>query len=575
MVATIRCGRPRRNTGGIETNTQLSGAVVDGVSAEGSLLLRVLRSRELVYVLVGIGLLLRIAQYLANRSLWIDEAWLALNLVERPVSDLTGPLDFNQGAPIGFLLIEGVAGKVLGYSEYALRLFPLVSGLVSIPVFALLTRRILSQAAAPFAIFLFVVADGLIYYSSEVKAYETDVAVAVCLLAAGTFLAEKNARRSRTAIVASLGGLVLLPLSFPAVFVVAAVVSVLAVRLVFDRQPLSSPAALAVLVWGPAALGIAVFGATRTRLLRESLSGSGRFLGVSGSSPLHALNVMGTGLAKTLGLPQQSPFNNVEKLALLCAVVGAIALLRRNRTQFAMLVAPFAMLFAASAARIYPILERTELFLAPVVALLVAEGVAQIARWTPARARPVAAFALVLAIGAGPIWLAGDRLVHPRTREEIKPVLAFVRDHWHTGDTLYVHYEAQYALVYYDTCKCFRLSRPDGRNLWRLEPLLNARAQFAPAATAGASDVVLGRYYGFDTRRYIEDLDRVRNRRRVWFLYTHVSDERDRSIVRSSLLPHLAKLAKKIEAIDRKGAHAYLYELIPSAPDDHGSAPPP
>jgi hypothetical protein len=370
----------------------------------------------------------------------------------------------------------------------------------------------------------------------------------------------------------------LLPLSFAAVFVVAAVAGVLAVRLAFDRQKsLSSPAALAVLLWVPAALGIAVFGATRTRLVRGSFGESGLFLGVGGSSsPLHALNVMGTGIATALGLPQQRPFSHIEKLALLCAVVGAIGLLRRNRTQLAMLVAPLALLFAASAARVYPILERTELFLAPVVALLVAEGVAQVARWAPPRARPAAVLALAVAIGAGPLWLAADRLVQPRTTEEIRPVLEFVRDHWQAGDTLYVQYGAQYALLYYDTCKCLRLSRPNGSSLWPLKPLMGERTQFAQAATALAPDVVLGRYYGSDTRRYVEDLDRVRNRGRVWFLYTHVSDEWERSLIRSSLLRHMALLGKRINGIDRIGAHAYLYALSPGARGaDHRSAPTP
>jgi hypothetical protein len=531
---------------------------------EGALALQILRSRELIFVLVGLGILLRVAQYLANRSLWIDEAWIALNLIERPLSDLTKPLDFTQGAPVGFLLLEGVAGKIIGYSEYALRFFPLVCGLVSIPVFAWLARRILSQAAAPFAVLLFVVADGLTYYSSDVKPYETDVAVAVFLLAAGTILAEDVAGRSGTAIAVAVVGVALVPLSFPAVFMVAAVGGVLAVRLVFNRRlSLSSPAALAVLLWGSAALAVAVFSETTTRYTRKSFeaSNAGSYLGFG----LHALNVLGTGIAGGLGFPQQRPFHHIEKLALFCMLVGVVSLLRRNRTQLAMLVTPFALVLAASAAHVYPIAQRTDLFLFPLVILLVVEGVARIVRFAPAPAQPAVALVLAVALAAGPVSLAGTRLVHPRTTEEIRPVLEFVRDHWRPGDVLYVHYNAQYAFLYYDICKCLRLSLPrSGRDLWPLEPLRGQRTTHGPAAIALAPDVVLGRYHGGNSHLYIEELDRLRTHRRVWFLYSHVSSESERSLVKGALLPHMASLGNRINGIDRTGAHAYLYELRPA-----------
>ena len=543
------------------------GPAVGRTGLEGSVALRILRSRELIFVLVGIGMVLRVAQYAANRSLWIDEAWLALNLIERPMSGLTRSLDFNQGAPVGFLVLEKGAGQILGYSEYALRLFPLVCGLASLPLFAWLARRMLSRTAAPFAILLFVFADGLIYYSSEVKPYQTDVTVAVFLLVAGTILADDTAGQSRKAIAVAVVGLALVPLSYPAVFMVAAVAGVLAVRLVFERRrSLTSPTSLAVLLWGSAALGIAVFGATRTRLVRESFSGSGFFLGVPGSSPLHALNVMATGMAKALGLPQGRPFSHLEKLALLCALVGAVSLFRRNRTQLSMLIVPFALVMAASAAGVYPILERTDLFLLPVVILLVVEGVARIVRFAPAGAQPAVAIVLALGVAAGPVSLAGTRLVHPRTNEELRPVLEFVRDHWRPGDALYVYGGAQYAFVYYDTCNCLRLSPAgSGRQLWPVAPLRGQRSQFGPAAVTRTSAVVLGPPSGGGSKLFIADLERLRAHRRIWFLYSHVNSDSERAFVKAVLLPHLASRGTRIEAIDRAGAHAYLYEIRPRA----------
>jgi hypothetical protein len=276
---------------------------------------------------------------------------------------------------------------------------------------------------------------------------------------------------------------------------------------------------------------------------------------------LHAVNVMGTRLATAIGLPQQRPFNHIEKLALLCALVGAFALLRRNRTRFWMLITPFALLLGASAAHVYPILMRTELFLVPVVVLLIAEGVVEVVRWSPQRAQAPIALLLATILAAAPVWFAGDRLIHPRTKEEIRPVLEFVRDHWRTGDTLYVHYGAQYALLYYEECHCLRLSaRGTGRHLWPLRALKGQPNQFGQAAVPLSSAVVIGRYHGVDRARYLADLDTVRGRHRVWFLYSHVSSDSEQSQIRDDLLGHLASLGTRINGIDRPGAHAYLYE---------------
>ena len=530
----------------------------------GEFAARILRSRGLIVLLVGLGVLLRVTQYWANRSLWHDEALLALNLIDRPLSQATKPLDFGQAVPVGFLVTEAITARVLGFSEYVLRLFPLVCGLLSIPAFVWLSRRILAPIAAPFAILLFIVADGLVYYSSELKPYETDVAVAVALLAVGNLLAATPPLRGRTiALVAIVGGTVLIAFSFPSTFLIAALALTFAFRLAFNRQKkqLRSAESFAVFVWSLASIGIAIYGATRGREIRQSLeAASGRFLGVTGSSPVHALNDIGTNIAQALGLPQHPPYSQVMKLALLCALLGGVSLLRRNRTQLSMLILPVALLFAASAAHAYPILERTELFLLPAIILLIVEGVAQLVQWAPARAKIMTAFVLALLLAAGPVSLAAKGLVHPRTTEEIKPVLRFIREHWQRGDTLYVHHGAQYALLYYQQCRCFRLSERHGsRDLWPLKRLPGGTSQDAQAATGQSSDVIVGRHFR-DDRGVLEDLGLLRHRRRVWILYTHLNGQNERMLV-EDLLGSLGSADKRIYAIDRPGAHAYLFRV--------------
>ena len=69
---------------------------------------------------VAVGAILRIRQYLAGRSLWIDEAMLALNILNRSYEGLFKKLDYYQGAPIGFLLIQKAVTNFIGEGDVRL-----------------------------------------------------------------------------------------------------------------------------------------------------------------------------------------------------------------------------------------------------------------------------------------------------------------------------------------------------------------------------------------------------------------------------------------------------------------------
>jgi predicted membrane-bound mannosyltransferase len=121
------------------------------------------------------GGIVRLIQYLSNRSLWSDEAMVALNIVDRTYLELLKPLDYNQAAPPGFLWIEKAAVQLLGNNEYALRLFPFLSGIVALIAFYIFANRYASGIAAPIAIALFASLKYVLYYTTEVKQYSSDI----------------------------------------------------------------------------------------------------------------------------------------------------------------------------------------------------------------------------------------------------------------------------------------------------------------------------------------------------------------------------------------------------------------
>src|SRR5438093_1878315 len=84
----------------------------------------------LPWLIIGFGITVRCVQYIANRSLWLDESLLALNIVHRTFLQLLQPLDYEQGAPVGFLMIEKASVQIFGNNEYALRLFTFLFGII-------------------------------------------------------------------------------------------------------------------------------------------------------------------------------------------------------------------------------------------------------------------------------------------------------------------------------------------------------------------------------------------------------------------------------------------------------------
>jgi hypothetical protein len=137
----------------------------------------------LIVAIIGMGLILRTAKYLPAWSMRGDELAVALNLINRSAIDLiTRPLDGDQAAPIGFLLVEKLLLVLFGKSEYILRLPAFVAGCASL----ILLQKLLSKTVGKYGNLFAMAASAfswyLIYYSSELKQYSSDVLVCIILL---------------------------------------------------------------------------------------------------------------------------------------------------------------------------------------------------------------------------------------------------------------------------------------------------------------------------------------------------------------------------------------------------------
>jgi hypothetical protein len=165
-------------------------------------------------------------RYLVDYPIWHDEAFVAVNFLDRDYGDLLRPLDYYQVCPLLFLWAELTVVKLLGFSTWSLRLFPTVCSLLSVVAFHRISGSLLSGKARLLAVAIFATAFYPVRHGAEVKPYAGDLLAA--LLIVGLALKFRSTARPRLwcgIMMASMP--LLLGLSNPAIFVAGGAMAVL------------------------------------------------------------------------------------------------------------------------------------------------------------------------------------------------------------------------------------------------------------------------------------------------------------------------------------------------------------
>ncbi len=403
-------------------------------------------ARRLGWAIVAVGALLRLRQYLANRSLWRDEASLVYNILHRSYSGLTKPLSFDQGSPPGFLFAEKAITQVFGSSELALRALPLAASVAALAVLLVLLRRHLDARAGLITVALCATSPWLIYYATEVKQYSTDVLVAELILLAGSTVWR---RRYDTASCVGLAlvGMVALFCSHATLFVLAPVGLVLAWPVLRDRNQARLVRLLAVAAaWALTLIPVYL-------IFDRSLDDNAylRHFWAQAFLPIPPTDNAGlqrwvTSLATLFGM--LSGVNGLTVVLAPLAVAGMVVLWRRNRGVLAVLLGPWVLVVIASSFKLYPATERLVLFLVPLLAVLVGTGTGALFAWIRPRSEMAAVLvvAVVLVLNSA---VTLRRITHPVQEEELRPLLTEMRAEFRPGDAIYVNQTAVPAFDYY------------------------------------------------------------------------------------------------------------------------------
>ncbi len=185
------------------------------------------------FIVLGIGL--RLFRFGMNFPLWGDEAFVAVNLIQRGFRELAKPLDYGQICPILFLWIERAIILRLGVHEWSLRLFPLVCAVASVGLFYRVMSRFTKGTPVVLATAILAVSFHPIRHSAEVKPYASDLFVALVLMGlAFDWLRDRS--RGRGLWLLALLSPFALALSHPAAFVLGGISLGLALPVVRTRS---------------------------------------------------------------------------------------------------------------------------------------------------------------------------------------------------------------------------------------------------------------------------------------------------------------------------------------------------
>lgn len=152
--------------------------------------------------------------YFLDRSVWLDEAWVANSLQAATLQEAFYYDGWLQTSPPLFIALGRLFTFVFGTSNVALRALPAFSGIISVFLLSFLAFRLLRPSFALLAVLLFVFSPRVILYSQSVKQYSTDVLATIGLLALGHVYLEKRSGRWLYGLLA--GVVVLSFLSYPA-----------------------------------------------------------------------------------------------------------------------------------------------------------------------------------------------------------------------------------------------------------------------------------------------------------------------------------------------------------------------
>ncbi len=485
-------------------------------------------------LVIGFGLVLRLRLFVLNISFWLDEAMLALNIVNRGFISLIKPLDYEQGAPLGFLWIAKLFESILGNHETSLRLFPFLAGCLGLILLWRVARQFIAPVGVLFALLIFASSRHILSYSVQFKQYAVDVTVTLLLYWVGLVLLRRQLSRQDYWFTGLFGALCIW-ISHPAVFTLAGVGLVVIGARLLKKDWCNALALVAcAFFWLINFAGLYLI-QYRNLAADNYLTDfwAEFFMPVTAAAP-------GWILDRLVGLfynPGGMSTDIFPVVIMLLTFAGMLSLFIREKRWIWMFALSLVFTLAASSLHKYPFGGRMGMFAVPGLLICAGEGLELLRRLFCSRPWLgwVVGLALTGVLTYASFSFALEMVVRPKMTENIAPTMSFLKTNYRAGDVIYLYYNSLPAFRYY-------------------------------APKYGLAGAVLLNGVDSHTNRpgYQAEVDQLRGNKRVWFLFSHLTDYEyldDRDFI----LNYAGQFGSKKREFNDPGTavNLYLYDLAP------------
>lgn len=396
---------------------------------------------------LAIGGLLRIIVYFQNRSLFLDEANLALNIIEKSWPAFFHNLDYQQYAPPLFLLLEKCSIQALGTHEMVFRFLPLAFSLIGLWLFYKLANHTLQIAYLRWIpVYLLALSPMMIQYASEIKQYSSDVFCTILLIYIG--LCWPYSLLSPTKKIAlGLLGILVIWFSMPSVFILFGLGCYYFYQAYLDKGYTALFKFSPIVASWVISFGVYYFSILSEDLLKSYLVDYHRpyflpLLPINQEEWFSWFKVTSTLLRTSIGGTILAYF-----VGTLLFFAGIFSLFQKRKALLILLVFPILATLVASAFERYSLMPRLSLFLTPCILLILGVGVEKY--WQITNKRWIKVLGMLCLILILSNWKGYQYFWKKFSWEDSREILAYTTKNAHSQDVIYLSHALIPAYRYY------------------------------------------------------------------------------------------------------------------------------
>ena len=506
----------------------------------------------LPWLIIALGIILRLDQYLFNRSLWLDESFVVINVINRGWLELLqAPLEYSSYiTPPGFLLMAKLSVTMFGNSDFILRLFSFISGILALILYYPMAKRYVSERAVPFALLLFAISSQLIIYSSDFKEYSTDVLIAIVLYLLVDYIRRHSLNFSRLLLL-TIVGIIAVWFSHPSVFILATIGIYLAFPYLLNKEWKQLAKLKLVYILWLVNFAIIFFFLVNVETVNDKWLHE--FWVINGGFMPSLFSMEGIQWLYTkfaLILNNLASLGTI-KVAAVMVIIGFMALLLNKKPAWFLFTMPIVIALCLSFFQLYVFSDRLLLFVLPALYLIIAEGIAKIPTI-------VAQILIVLSLILFPVY-QNFIIKDNHVIEEIKPVLETVQGHRLNTDKVYIYYWAEPAFRYYAKHYGFNyenchIINPIAKQEFIKEVDFSRMQRDLKPVAVNDTQCILGNSENFHSS--LKDLEQLQGHGRVWFIFSHAGEDQ-----KQLFLNYLDSIGTRLNENLQPGSSTYLYKF--------------